>query len=276
LIDLHTHTTASDGRCAPAELVERAAAAGVKVLAVTDHDTVAACQSVGAACATSGIEFVPGIEVTAVRDGVDVHTLGYFFDVASPSLSRFLAEERGQRMERVRQIVSRLETLGMPLDADTILQPARDDPARSAGRPWVARALVAAGYVATTGDAFRRFLGRGMPAFVARLGAPPAQVITRIHEAGGIASLAHPGLLGRDEWLPDLVESGLDAIEAYHTDHDHQTTERYLEFAERYGVGVSGGSDYHGDPFHGGRTIGAVSLPAEQFERLKERATRST
>jgi predicted metal-dependent phosphoesterase TrpH len=207
LIDLHTHTTASDGRCAPAELVTRAAAARVDVLSVTDHDTVAASGAAAAACGDAGIEFVAGIEITAVSRETDVHVLGYFVDVASAALHRFLVEQRRQRIDRIREIVARLDRFGLHLDADAIVQPAIDDPSRSAGRPWIARALIAAGHVATSNEAFDQWLSRGRPAFVPRLAATPEDVIARIHDAGGLASLAHPGLLGRDEWIPLFVNA---------------------------------------------------------------------
>jgi predicted metal-dependent phosphoesterase TrpH len=268
LIDLHTHTTASDGRCTPDELVARAVAAGVDVLSVTDHDTIAGCAPAAAACRAAGIEFVAGIEATAVRDGIDVHTLGYFVDVESHELGAFLADQRRARIERVREMIDRLTAFGIVLDAAAILQPALDDQSRTAGRPWIARALVAAGHVATTQEAFGLWLGRGRPAFVPRIGVAPEQVIERIHEAHGIASIAHPGLLRRDEWLPRLAEAGLDAIEAYHTDHDAYTTARYVDLADRLAVAVSGGSDYHADQSHGGTSIGSVSLPREAYERL--------
>jgi predicted metal-dependent phosphoesterase TrpH len=268
LIDLHTHTTASDGHCTPAELVARAMAAGVEVLSVADHDTVAGCTPAATACRAAGIEFVTGIEATAVRDGVEVHTLGYFIDTESPELATFLADQRRARIERVREMIDRLAALGMVLDADVILRPALDDQSRAAGRPWIARALVAAGHVGSTDAAFSLWLGRGRPAFVPRVGAAPEEVIDRIHAAGGIASVAHPGLLRRDEWLPRFAEAGLDAIEAYHTDHDEQTTARYIDLADRLVIAVSGGSDYHGDPAHGGGSVGSVSLPREAYERL--------
>jgi predicted metal-dependent phosphoesterase TrpH len=271
LIDLHTHTTASDGRCTPAELVSRAAAAGVRVLSVTDHDTVAGYRPAAAACARSGIELVAGIEITAIRDGIDVHTLGYFIDVHSPALARFLEAQRRDRMNRIRAIIDRLRQHGIDLDAEAILAPAREDGAKSAGRPWVARALVDGGHVATTSEAFSRWLSRGQPAFVPRQGDTPEQVIAHVHEAGGIASIAHPATLAHDEWLPAFVEAGLDAVEAYHTDHDGPTTARYLAFANRHGLAVSGGSDFHGHASHGGSLPGTVSLPREAFDRLKAR-----
>lgn len=272
MIDLHTHTTASDGRCTPSELVARAAGAGVTVLAVTDHDTVDACDAVGRACAAARITFVPGIEITAVRDEVDVHVLGYFLDPLAHGLRVFLAEQRQRRIDRVGRMIAKLEQLGLRLDADAILRPAIDRPGTSIGRPAIARALVAAGYVNNSNEAFASWLSRGRPGFVPREGAAPDNVITQIHDAGGIASLAHPGLLRRDEWIAGFAASGLDAIEAYHTNHDEGATGRYRSAAHRLGLAVSGGSDYHADESHGSAYPGSVSLPAEAFDQLRDRA----
>ncbi len=273
MIDLHTHTTASDGRCKPADLVARAAAAGVTVLSVTDHDTVDACEAVRNACAVAGITFVPGIEITAVRDDADVHVLGYFIDARSSELRVFLAEQRQRRRDRVGRIIVQLEKLGLHLDADAILRPAIDEPGKSIGRPAIARALVAAGYVKTSNEAFASWLSRGRPAFVAREGAAPDNVIAQIHGAGGIASLAHPGLLRRDAWIAGFASSGLDAIEAYHTDHDEAMTGHYRSVAHRLGLAVSGGSDYHADESHGSAHPGSVVLPSDAFDELRDRAT---
>ena len=268
MIDLHTHTTASDGRCTPAELVSRAASAGISVLSVTDHDTVAGCEPVAAACQAARIEFVAGIEITAARDETDVHILGYFVDARSPALLAFLAGQRQQRIDRIRLMIGKLAVFGIRLDADAIVQPAIDAPSRSVGRPWIARALVAGGYVKTTNDAFGIWLSRGKPAFVARESAGPDEVIARIHDAGGIASLAHPVLVRHDEWIRGFVADGLDALEAYHSKHDAATTSRYVELASTLGIRVTGGSDYHGHASHGPERPGAVALPRDAYERL--------
>lgn len=275
MIDLHTHTTASDGRDTAAELVARARAAGVTVLAVTDHDTVAGCGAASDACAEAGIEFVTGIEITAVCDEVDVHLLGYFLDAESPAFNAFLAEQRQKRVDRAARMLAKLSALGMPLDADAILRAALEQTGRSIGRPAIARALVAAGYVATTSDAFDAWLSRGRPGFVAREGAAPERVIAEIHAAGGIASIAHPGLLGRDEWIGGLVAAGLDAIEVFHTRHDGAAIDRYRAVAARHDLAMTGGSDYHGDPSHGGPFPGGVSLPRAHFDDLQARWRRS-
>jgi 3',5'-nucleoside bisphosphate phosphatase len=268
LIDLHTHTTASDGRCTPEELVSRAVAAGVRVLAVTDHDTLAGCGAAAAACARAKITFVPGIEVTAVVDGADVHVLGYFVQTHSPAFMSFLAGQRERRVDRVRDMVRRLSENGIALDVDAILAPGLTDSARSVGRPWIARALVEAGHVPNIAEAFNRWLSRGRPAFVPREGASPAEVFDHIHAAGGIASLAHPVLVKHDEWLPGFAQSGLDALEAYHSDHDELTTSHYVGIAKTLRLGVSGGSDYHADDAHGGGGPGKVSLPQKHYEGL--------
>lgn len=267
MIDLHTHTTASDGRLSPADLVVCAASHGVTVLGVTDHDTVAASEPVDAACATAGLVCVPGIEVTAVLDQVDVHVLGYFIDVHSVALLTFLAEQRQRRLDRVREMGDRLAALGVRLDVESILAPGSSDTGKSAGRPWLARAMVEAGYARDTDEAFAEWLGRGRPAFVPRLGATPADVIARLHDAGGLTSLAHPGLTAVDERIPAFVDAGLDALEAFHSRHDEATTERYQRLARNFDLLVTGGSDFHGD-VHGPAAPGAMSLPREAYERL--------
>ena len=269
MIDLHTHTTASDGRCSPEELVARAAQAGLTVLSVTDHDTVGGVVPTGTACARAGIEFVPGIEITAIADDVDVHVLGYFIDPASSSLESFLAEQRQWRLQRVRRIVERLALHGIRLDADAIIAPAVANPSIAIGRPWIARALVSGGHVADTSEAFDRYLATGRAAFVPRQGAPPEEVFAEIHAAGGIASLAHPVLVEHDEWIPGFSAAGLDALEAYHSDHDDADTARYLALADRLGLKISGGSDFHGDESHGAGGPGSVALPRERFDQLK-------
>jgi 3',5'-nucleoside bisphosphate phosphatase len=278
LIDLHTHTTASDGRLSAADLVSRAAAAGVTTLAVTDHDTVASCARAEDACRCAGIRFVPGIEITALRDDRDVHVLGYFFDYRSPRLLELLAEQRRNRISRARQMMDKLAQHGITLDQDAILRPALDDRSRAVGRPWIARALVAAGRVGTVGEAFDHWLSRGRPAFVARVGPSPAAVISCIHHAGGVASIAHPGLLGRDDWLEQFAREGADALEAFHSRHDASATAHYLALSVRLGLAVSGGSDFHADDSHGPEQLGSVALPPEHYDRLAARrpANRAT
>jgi len=267
LVDLHLHTTASDGRCAPDELVQHAARAGVGVMAVTDHDTTAAVAEVRVTARLHGIQAVTGIEITAVHDQRDVHVLGYFLDPGHEGLASFLVVQRSARVERVKAIGARLSALGVPVAVDPLVQHAMAVNGRSIGRPQVARAMVDAGHVANLQEAFDRWLAQDRPGFVPREGASPAAVIGVIHAAGGIASLAHPGKLGLESQLTSLAEVGLDAVEVFHPDHDSALVDRYRELARQLGLLMTGGSDYHGDPAHG-RQPGSVNLPVAEFERL--------
>jgi predicted metal-dependent phosphoesterase TrpH len=267
MIDLHLHTNASDGLCSPEVLVQHAAAAGVTVLAVTDHDTVAGTLSVAEKCATKNIRAISGIEITAVECGRDVHILGYFVDPAEKALSQFLSSQRADRVSRVRAIAQRLASLGVPVDLDRLFENARIQEGRSIGRPQVAHAMVVAGHVVDTREAFDRWLGAGKPGFVPRIGAPPERVIEIIHGARGLASLAHPGATKVDDRMLALRDAGLDALEIYHPDHPPEVTERYRIIASKLGMLVTGGSDYHGDSAHG-LAPGSVTLPQRDWERL--------
>jgi predicted metal-dependent phosphoesterase TrpH len=266
-VDLHLHTTASDGRCSPLELVEQGAAAGLSVMAVTDHDTTASVEDVRVHARERGIDAIPGIEITAVEDGRDIHVLGYFLRTTDASFREFLAGQRRTRVDRVHAIARRLAELGMPVDLSEALAAAGQQSARAIGRPQVARAMVAAGHVSDTREAFDKWLGRDLPAFVPRSGPSPETVIDTLHRAGGLASLAHPGRTQIDERIPALRDAGLDALEAYHSDHDGDAIDRYQRMADDLGLLVSGGSDYHGDPVHG-VAIGSATLPAEAWHRL--------
>ena len=271
MIDLHLHTTASDGRCSPKELVDRAAAAGVSVMAVTDHDTTQGIDDAASAARAHGLEVVAGIEITAVESARDIHILGYFINPADIQLAGFLIRQRTQRIARVKAVGDRLTLLGMPIDITPLIAQAREDGGRSVGRPQIARAMVAAGYVADTREAFDRWLATGRPAFVPRAGAPPEEVIRMLRGAGGLASLAHPGQTAVDSRILAYADAGLDALEVYHPDHDKTSTERYRALAARLKLLATGGSDFHGDPSHGWEP-GAVALPEDAWRRLRDAA----
>jgi len=271
LIDLHLHTTASDGRSSPHDLVQEAAAAGLTAIAVTDHDTTNALAAVKAAAAAVGIAWVPGIEITAVYLGRDVHVLGYFIDAANGELARFLENQREDRRRRLFEMADALDRIGAPIDREAI-ETANTDSARAPGRPLLADLLVRAGHVRTISEAFERFLGTARPAFVSRRGAAPADVVALIGRAGGMASLAHPGKVHVDHLIPELARSGLPAIEVYHPDHDRASTARYRELAREHGLLVTGGSDYHGPGSGREAALGHVTLPSREYERLIEQA----
>jgi predicted metal-dependent phosphoesterase TrpH len=270
LIDLHLHSNASDGTLPPSELVARAAAAGLAVISLTDHDTTAGIREARAAAVARGVAVVSGIEITAVEQGRDIHVLGYFIDDRSRELAAFLEAQRADRVRRVREMAERLEGLGCPIDVEPMIDAVRSG--HSIGRPALADALVAAGHAAGRDDAFARLIGEGRPAFVARRGLSVRDVAGIIHAAGGIASLAHPGLSRIDELIPGLAAGALDALEVRHSDHPPDVELRYRSLAERLGLAVSGGSDFHGDGTHRAAELGAVTLSGVDFSALQSRA----
>jgi predicted metal-dependent phosphoesterase TrpH len=272
MIDLHMHTTASDGRSAPEELVTEAVAHGLTTIAVTDHDTTAAWDDVSTAAAAAGVACIPGIEITAVADGRDVHMLGYFIDPHHAELNAFLVTQRSDRQRRLREIGERLDRLGVPVDLDRAIRKSGHRMGRALGRPLAAAALVDAGHVATLKEAFDRYLGEGRPAFIERQGVSVVQVVELIARAGGLSSMAHPGKTLRDELIPALVAAGMPAFEVYHPDHDMIDTARYRQMAATLGVLATGGSDYHGQGSGRSHGFGHVHLPAVDFARLCERA----
>ncbi|PYR89868.1 MAG: hypothetical protein DMF84_22910 [Acidobacteria bacterium] len=272
MIDLHTHTTASDGSLAPAALVDAARAAGLRVLSITDHDTTAGFEAVTDRALQAGLELVPGIEISGVSDGRDMHVLGYFIDPASSGLRAFLQRQQTDRVRRVEEMSRRLAALGCPIHADAMLATAASG--RSVGRPQIAAALVDAGYVQTRDEAFERFLEHGGPAYVPRRGAAPEEVVAIVHAAGGLASLAHPGVTKRDDRIVPLVAAGLDALEVRHSDHDAVTEQRYRDLARELGLLVTGGSDFHGgDVTHRVPRLGLVSIPDEDYIAFRRAGT---
>jgi len=271
MIDLHLHTTASDGTDSPAELVRVCRDAGITTMAVTDHDTTAALLESAREAERAGIEFVPGIEITAAWEGTDVHLLGYFIDRASPVLVAFLEAQIGDRIRRARAVGERLVRLGAPIDMDALIARAEGRPVL---RPHIAQALIVAGHAVDEQDAFDRFVGEGRPAYVARRGSTPQEVAAIIRLAGGISSMAHPGVTRQDGLIPGLADAGLDALEVYHTDHAADETARYIEIARHLGLAVTGGSDFHGFRSAHSNGFGTVCLPAPDFAAFSARSRR--
>ena len=266
--DLHLHSRFSDGTYAPEELTAQAQRCELSAIALTDHDTVEGCAAAAQACAVAGIEFIAGTELTAEQDGHELHFLGYFVDTRHRRLLTQMAQCQSVRQDRIREMVSRLNRLRVPLSADAVFTLAN---CRAPGRPHVARALVRAGLCASLDEAFERFLKKNRPAWVPKFKMSAGDAVNLIHEAGGVAVLAHPGLNRTDDVIPGLVETGLDGIECFHTKHSTATSEHYLEMANRFHLLVTGGSDCHG--FSKGRPlIGTVKVPYHHVEGLKARA----
>lgn len=265
--DLHLHTTFSDGTYSPEELAARGAEHGLSAMALTDHDTVEGCARMAAACARHGIEFIPASELTAEVGDHELHLLGYFLDPANDRLLGELARFQAVRQERIRKMVARLNELGVPLDAELVFQIAS---CKAPGRPHVGRALVLRGFCGDMDEAFKRFLKKDRPAWVPKFRIAAADAIALVHEAGGLAVMAHPGINRIDDVIPALVEAGLDGIECFHSRHSTAMSMHYLQMADRFGLVVTGGSDCHGMN-KGQPLIGTVKLPYLHVERLKER-----
>lgn len=237
----------------------------LSAIALTDHDTVEGCPRAAAACEKAGIEFIVGSELTADFQGTELHILGYFLDMDNPLLIQELAKCQATRQERIREMVVRLNQARIPLKAERVFAIAN---CQSPGRPHVARALVEDGFCRTMDEAFERFLKRSRPAWVPKRRISAADAIELIHQAGGLAVMAHPGLNRSDDVIPPVVKAGLDGIECFHTKHSTSASERYLELADRYKLLVTGGSDCHGMS-KGRPLIGTIKLPYQHVELMR-------
>jgi hypothetical protein len=237
-------------------------------MALTDHDTVEGCELTASECVTAGIEFIAGTELTAEQEGKEIHLLGYCVDIHNPRLLAEIGTFQSVRQDRIREMVARLNQIEVPLDTEAVFALAN---CRSPGRPHVARALVAAGLCDNLDEAFERFLKKNRPAWVPKFKMSAAEAIRLIHQAGGVAVMAHPGLNRTDEIIPGMVESGLDGIECFHTKHSRSTSEHYLEMADHFHLLVTGGSDCHGAS-KGKPVMGSVKLPYLHVEKLKAKA----
>lgn len=266
--DLHLHTNFSDGTYTPEELAAHGRRVGLAAMALTDHDTVEGCARMAVSCAQAGIEFIPAAELTAEMDGHELHLLGYYLDTDDARLLAELARFQEVRQNRIREMVARLNAIGIPLEAATVFAIAN---CRSPGRPHVGRALVQAGVCQTMDEAFQRFLKQRRPAWVPKFKLSAPTAIELIHSVGGLAVMAHPGLNRTDEFIPGLVEAGLDGIECFHTKHSTPVCEHYLQMAEQYRLLVTGGSDCHGMS-KGKPLIGTVRIPYVHVERLRAAA----
>jgi predicted metal-dependent phosphoesterase TrpH len=268
-IDLHTHSTRSDGIVAPDVLVGQAFDAGVRLMALTDHDTLAGYREVRAASAVPpGLTVLPGVEINAIvtRDlGLwegELHILGFGMDPDDAVFEETLAAQRGRRRERFETTVARLRALGLSIDAQVERLSGTDDDAL--GRPTVARALIEAGYATSVEDAFARLLAWGRPAYVPRTGLDPVEAIEAIRAAGGLPVLAHfSEAPARVEVVRELVEAGLGGLEVYYRSFDSATVFAVGEVASAMGIVPTGGSDYHGDTGSYAEAHAAVWVPPD-------------
>jgi len=267
-VDLHLHSHFSDGTYQPVELAEEARRHELAAIALTDHDSVEGCAEAARACERAGVEFVAGTELTAEEAGDEVHLLGYFIDTQNAKLLSQISRFQEVRQNRIREMVARLNRLRVPLSADAVFALAN---CRAPGRPHVARALVEARLCGTLDEAFERFLKRNRPAWVPKFKMGGREAIELVHQAGGVAVLAHPGLNRSDAVIPVLVEAGLDGIECYHTKHSPSMAAHYLELAGKLDLLMTGGSDCHGLS-KGKPLMGTVRVPYQYLEALRSRA----
>jgi predicted metal-dependent phosphoesterase TrpH len=268
-VDLHSHTTASDGTLSPRELVRLAAKHGVRVLAVTDHDSTSGVgEAADEARVLGTLEIVPGLEINCDVPGAEIHVLGYGGDWDAPWFQEFLAAQREERRARVHRIAERLAELGMPIDPAEVFALVKEG---SAGRPHVAQVMVARGYVKTVHEAFDRFLAANGPANVPRKRLTPIEAVRVVRRARGVPVLAHPGLARRDETIPELVEAGLLGIEAYYPEHSPAQITAYRETCARLGLVATGGSDFHGPKIGGAKHPGEQPVPDEAWQALQAR-----
>jgi predicted metal-dependent phosphoesterase TrpH len=275
LIDLHSHTNESDGSCSPAQLVEEAVRAGVRVLGITDHDTFRGFDQAAPIARQSGIEPVCGIELSTKLHGQSVHLLGYF--LGEDGLTEFrtwIQEMQASRRDRNIRLVARLQELGFHVT----LEEAEARGRGMTGRPHFAQLLVEKGYVSSIRQAFDEYLDESAKGYVYRREPAFAEGVAWIRKAGGIASLAHPVRVRGNvpALMPELCDAGMNAIEAYHSDHEPEETQLYLSLAVRYGLLVTGGSDFHGTVKPGVR-LGTgyhnnLQIPTDLVDRLRQYA----
>ncbi|MCI0476052.1 MAG: PHP domain-containing protein [Anaerolineales bacterium] len=268
-VDLHAHSTASDGELTPAALVQYAHERGLSALALTDHDTVDGLDAAIEAARSNALELVPGVELSCDVPKNEVHILGYFIDWRDANFLALLAKFREGRFGRAEKMTKKLTTLGAPITFERVRQIAGD---ASIGRPHVAQALVEAGHVATVSEAFERFIGRTGPAYVERFRLTPEDAVALILRAGGVPVLAHPREV--TQYIEPLVKVGLIGLEALYGMYDEATRADLVRRAKQYDLIVTGGSDFHGlNRMAYLNDLGEVQVPFEVVEQLRERAT---
>ena len=265
-VDLHTHSTASDGSRSPADVVREAKRIGLSALALTDHDTLDGIAEATAVGSELGVRVIPGIELSAVEGDSETHILGLHMSDTGP-MENGLVALRDMRRARAARIVQRLNDLGVRIELSAVLEQAAGG---AVGRPHIARAMIAEGWAVDFRDAFDRYLGNGRPAYVTKERLAVVDAIGMIHRAGGIAILAHPAHTGTRERIAAFVAQGIDGVEVRHPSHSGEDIARLLALVEHFSLVPSGGSDWHGAA-DGPRTLGMMRVPADWLSRQEGR-----
>ncbi|MEZ5360468.1 MAG: PHP domain-containing protein [Candidatus Zixiibacteriota bacterium] len=264
-VDLHIHTDHSDGLQTPEEAVDSGLNLGLRAIAITDHDVVTGSIAAQKYAADKNIEVVTGIELSASKENEDVHILGYFFDPYHDELCRTIERFRRIRHERGKKMVERLAAIDIKFDFDDIVRRAGK---AAIGRPHLAEALVEGGFISNYNEAFRKYLGLNGPVYVPKAKITPAEAISLLHRAGGIAVMAHPGLTNEDGMIEEMAAAGLDGIEIFHPTHKAVDRKRYRRMAEKLGLVCTGGSDSHNRKGRYG-DIGDQSVPGEYLDVMR-------
>ncbi|SES68983.1 hypothetical protein SAMN05660297_00256 [Natronincola peptidivorans] len=267
-IDMHTHTTASDGTLTPTQLIQYAIVKGLAGIAITDHDTIAGIKEAKVCCSQlSDFTIIPGVELSTEDSGEEVHILGYNINYKSKELLDTLMLIQNQRMNRVKKMVKKLQGLDIDITYNEILAMSKQG---VIGRPHVARALVKKGYIEDLQEAFVKYLSKGCPAYVPRYKLTPFEAIDLIHKVGGIAVVAHPGLIKNHGILLNILRKGVDGIEVYHPEHKKQDNIKYLALANEYQLIVTAGSDFHSPPIEdkGHGDLGTEKMPLKDISKI--------
>ncbi len=265
-VDLHVHTTASDGQFSPTEIVRRALDIGLTTIAITDHDTTEGVAEAVDAARGTRLEVIPGVEISTDVWRSELHVVGYYIDYADPSLCSKLALFRDSRLDRAQRMVAKLNRMGLPVAWDRVQEIAGE---AAVGRPHIARAMLEVGHISSLDEAFHRYIGRNGPAYAERFKLSPAEAVQTILSANGLPVLAHP--LHIQRMVPDLVEAGLRGLEVYYPGYSPEETRFLCRLASKYGLITTGGSDFHGEDVQPANKLGGVMVPQVVAENLRAR-----
>ncbi len=265
--DLHIHTTVSDGRLAPAELVHEAALRNLGIIAITDHDTIDGIPEAKKVADEEGIEIIPGVEITIDFNGKECHVLMYGFSPDNPRIKKFLKEQQNIRVYRAQKIVGNLKKLGFDISFDEVL--ARAGLGASISRPHIASVMVEKGYAGNTREVFLRYLGNNRPAYFKCEYRSVSDVAELARDVGGVLMLAHPSVYYSEKDLQVMLDAGIDGVEYVHPSHPYELQKKYHDWAEKHGLLVSGGSDYHGYRYDDECNLGIVAISLQEAHHIR-------
>lgn len=267
--DLHTHTNFSDGYCTPDELIHKAKKAGLRYLAITDHDNVDAVEEAIQLGKENGLEVIPGVEISAEHNGREVHILGYFFDYKNAELLTYLKNFRVERIKRAEKIIEKLNGLGFALKIEDVLAKAKGN--GSIGRPHIAISMMELKYTDNYYEAFNKYIGDGKSAYVKKPNIAAQDAIKLINKSGGLSFIAHPGKNIREKTLIELIEFGIDGIEILHPSHSPADITYFQTIMGQYFLLESGGSDYHGGNINDDSILGSYWISEQKVTAMKNR-----